>query len=103
MLISKKAIYNANPPFLLTLATKSWVLVSKVSESNNCLTLEIVEIKNGNFNVRSIDLNELPFYVGEDIWELEYGSVIMTLNHPSLHDHPAKTLWEQWIGFIKKA
>lgn len=101
MLVSKKEINNANPPFLLTSATKSWVLVSKVSESNNCLTLEIVEIKNGKFNVRSISLNELPFYVGADIWELEYGSVIMTLNHPSLHDHPANTLWEQWIESTK--
>ena len=102
MLISNKAINNVNPPFLLRSATGKWTLVSKITETENCLKLEAVESNNGNFNMRSINLNELPFYVGADIWELEYGSVIMTLNHPSLHDHPANTLWE-WIGFMKKA
>ena len=103
MLISKKAIHNVNPPFLLRLATGKWTLVSKITESENCLKLEVVENKNGNFCVRSISLNEQPFYVGADIWELEYGSVLMTLKHSSLNDHPAQTLWERWIVSTKKA
>jgi len=103
MLVSKKGIHNANPPFLLRSATGKWTLVSKITETENCLKLEVVEIKNGNFSMRFISLNEQPFYVGADIWELEYGSVLMTLNHSSLNDHPAQTLWEQWIVSTKKA
>jgi hypothetical protein len=102
MLISKKVIHNTTPPFLFLSAMKKWNLVSKISETYSCLRLELIENKNGVFNLRYLNLNEVPFYVGADIWELEYGSVLMTLNHPSLHDHPAITLWEQWIAYSKE-
>ena len=97
MLISKKSIHNVNPPFLLCSAKGKWTLVSKITETEKGLKLEVVENKNRKFCMRFIYLNEQPFYVGADIWELEYGFVLMTLNHTSLDDHPAQTLWEQWI------
>lgn len=103
MLISKKIIQKTNPPFLLLSATGEWALVLKVTETSNGLMLEVLESNNGEFVTRSINLNEEPFYVGADIWELEYGSVLMTLNHQSLYEHPAQTLWKQWVMHKNKA
>ncbi len=97
MLISKLKIQKTNPPFLLRSVTGGWTLVSKITETSNGLMLEAVERDYGEFVTRSIDLNEEPFSVGADIWELEYGTVLMTLTHQSLHDHPAQTLWKEWI------
>lgn len=102
MLISKEEIGTFTPPFILRTATGKWTLVSKVIRVESNLKLEIIENKNGNFCVRSIDLKEEPFYVGEGVWELEYGSVIMSLNHQSLDDHPANALWTQWLSANKK-
>ncbi len=102
MLISDKDILISNPPFLLEFATNEWTLVSKISGSNNNLKLEIVERKNGVFSQRTLELNDPPFYVGADIWELEYGSRLMTLNHQSLIDHPARKIWKEWLVHINK-
>ncbi len=102
MLISDKDICKSNPPFLLQSATSEWTLVSKISGSNNNLKLAIVERKNGGFSQRTLELNDPPFYVGADVWELEYGSRLMTLNHPSLIDHPARKIWKEWLVHLNK-
>lgn len=102
MLISDKDICKSNPPFLLQSATNEWTLISKISGSKHNLKLEIVERKNEEFSQRSLVLNDPPFYVGADVWELEYGSRLMTLNHPSLINHPAREIWKDWLVHLNR-
>jgi hypothetical protein len=97
VLSSQKNILEYRPPFLMESPTGVWTLVVKIVSTDNSLKLLIVHDENGEFEQRSFIVTEPPFYVGADVWELEYGSVLMTLNHPSLHDHPANQLWEKWL------
>ena len=96
MLLSKKELFDCNPPFLIKFANGKWSLAVKISILNNNIKLLIVQTENGELLKRYFEISEPPFYVGAEVWELEYGSVLMTLNHPSLDNHPAKKLWEKW-------
>ena len=99
MLISRKDILNGNPPFLMESATGEWAVISKITAFESRLKLEVVVRKSGAFIQRSFDVKNPPFYVGADVWELDYGSVLMTLSHPSLVEHPAKKIWEEWLAY----
>ena len=48
-----------------------------------------------------MQLSETPFHVGADVWELNYGATLMTLNHEVLNGHPAKQLWQEWLSSNK--
>ena len=98
MLPSKKDILKCSPPFLMELPTGEWSLIINVAEVNGFLKLDIVNMKKGVLKQRAIELTEQPFYVGADVWELNYGSVLMTLEHPSLLGHPARKIWEAWLA-----
>jgi hypothetical protein len=97
MLISQKDILEYNPPFLMRMANSTWQLVENVvlDEKNYCLT--IIEKVDGDFTKRIIQLDEAPFYVGVEVWELNYGSTLMTLRHESLTNHPAKHVWQDYV------
>ena len=97
MLSSKKDILECSPPFVMEYPAGDWSLVTKISGVNNILKHTIVYIKNGALKQRYLDVKEPPFYVGAEVWELDYGSVLMTLNHPSLLEHPARKIWEEWL------
>lgn len=99
MLPTKKDILECSPPFVMEYTAGDWSLVTKISGVNNLLKLTIVYIKNGELKQRYLDVMEPPFYVGADVWELDYGSVLMTLNHPSLLEHPARKIWEELLAF----
>jgi hypothetical protein len=98
MLISQKDILECNPPFLMRLSNSAWQLVENVvlHEARYCLT--IIEKIDGKFSKRLIQLDEAPFHVGEDVWELDYGSTLMTLRHESLTEHPAKQVWQDYLN-----
>ncbi len=101
MLISKKNILECNPPFLMELPNNKWQLVGQITLVGERYSVTIIEKDDGNFTKRIINLDEAPFYVGEDVWELNYGSTLMTLNHKSLDDHPAKQLWQEYLASNK--
>ncbi len=98
MLISKNDILQHKPPFLMLSATQEWLLVENISKNTDIYILNIVEKKDGKFHTRSIQLYEAPFYVGAYIWELNYGTTLMTLYHDTLDQHPAKTVWMEWLS-----
>jgi len=97
MLPSIKDILKCNPPYLLQYPSGDWSLVIKIVQFNGNLKLTILDMESDNFTQRNITLIEPPFYVAANVWELEYGSVVMTLDHPTLLDHPAKNIWDKWI------
>ena len=96
MLPSKKEISESSPPYLLKHPNGDWSLVTKVIDSKKGQKLVLLYIKNNKFKQREVEIKEPLFYVGADVWELEFGSILMTLDHPTLFNHPAMTLWKQW-------
>ena len=73
-----------------------WSLVININKVNEGLNLNVLYMDNDQFLQRDILIDVPPFYVGADVWELDHGSVLMTLKHPSLSEHPAKIMWEKW-------
>ena len=43
-------------------------------------------------------MDEVPFHIGDNVWELNYGSLIMTFNENLKQNHPAYQLWIDWIS-----
>ncbi len=99
MLISQKDINNTRPPFIMLMSTGNWELVVKLLSIEYNLKLNVVDRE--GLTTRLIELNEKPFYVGAGIWELEYGTRLMTLSESSNTSHPAYTLWEKWLQSSK--
>jgi len=97
MLPTKKEISNQQVPLLMQITNSDWKLVLSVKYENN-FEIEILERKNGEYLKRVISQDEEPFYIGADVWELNYGATLMTLNHETLAGHPAKQLWEDWLS-----
>ncbi len=97
MLNSPNNILDHNPPFIFVSANNEWLLIAKIEQVEGALNLKVVEKKNDTFSTRVIRLDETPFHVGAEIWELNYGATIKTLNHSSLVKHPATLLWQEWI------
>ena len=74
-----------------------WHIILGISHSSgqpySCRCIKSTE---NTFELFDNAIEEEPFYVAEDIWELSYGVQLMTLHHASLKDHPAMRLWQQW-------
>ena len=98
MLLSKKNIFETNPPFLMEMANGNWLLIANITQEDDSIQLKVIEEKTKALVTRDIIINQEPFYVGADIWELEYGSKLMTLSHTTLSKHPANDLWEKWLS-----
>lgn len=102
MLPSKKDISESSPPFLMKFPSGEWSLVTEIINENNNQKLVIVYLKDDQLKQRYYVVSEPLFYVGADVWEAEYGAVLMTLNHQTLYDHPANRLWQKWNEYEKK-
>jgi hypothetical protein len=96
MLISKKEISTEDLPLLMQTTNGDWKLVSNIITTNVDFSIEILEKNNDKFAKRVISQPEPPFYVGADVWELDYGATLMTLSHETLKEHPASQLWQDW-------
>lgn len=98
MLITQKDILKSSPPFLMQTSTQEWLLIESIALLEDSCTLEIIEKIGGRFAKRTMQLGEVPFHVGADVWELNYGATLMTLNHEALKGHPATLLWQEWLS-----
>lgn len=101
MLITKKDLLNSRPPFLMKSAAGEWLLIEKIQSSAIGLNLTIIEKVDSKFCKRTIQLDEVPFYVGADVWELNYGATILALEDDSLKGHAANELWQEWVNSKK--
>lgn len=101
MLITQKDILKSRPPFLMQSATQVWLLIESFVLFEDNLNLAIIEKIDGSFSKRAMQISETPFHVGADVWELNYGATLMTLNHEVLNGHPAKQLWQEWLSSNK--
>jgi len=96
MLNTQKDIASAALPLLMQSANGDWKLVIRVSLSEKKSDFHIVEKIQEVLDTRVISQTSPVFYVGAEVWELDYGATLMTLQHASLADHPANELWQQW-------
>ena len=96
MLPTRKNILYCKPPYLMKCPSGKWSLVTDVESRGEKIELTSLQVEEGEFKTQSVALEDMPFYVVADIWELAYGCVLMTLNHPTLEMHPANQLWSQW-------
>ncbi len=97
MLNQRIDILEAQPPFLLTMPGNVWHLIiniEKIAEEKYCCAC--IKQQDNAVVQYTQDIHETPFHIGDGIWELSYGSELMTLVDSSLNDHPAKILWQQW-------
>ena len=101
MLNSPNNILEHQPPFIFKSADNDWLLIAEIKQVKDGLDLTVVEKHNNEFRKRIVRLEEAPFYVGAEIWELNYAATLMTLNHASLKQHPATLLWQEWIKYKK--
>ena len=102
MLPSIKNICECKPPFLLKHSTGDWSVIIKILDNDKELRFITLYTDNNEYLQSNFTTSEKPFYVGADIWELNFGSVIMTLSHPTLTKHPATKLWHDWVSEKKE-
>ena len=100
MLITQKDINDAQAPFILENPTGDWKLVVNILRTENQFTVEVVDSNQSELSIRTIELEDVPFYVGADIWELEYGTRLIKLDRKSEPLHPAYKLWKKWLKKI---
>ena len=97
MLNQRRNITAVQPPFIMTVPNADWHLIIAIQTAGtHALTLSCVKQEHDQWVEYQQQLDEQPFHVAEDIWELSYGVEIMTLNHSSLANHPATELWRAW-------
>ncbi len=99
MLNSQQDIASAKLPLLMQSSNGDWKLVIKVTIGETQYDFHIVDSSQEELSSRIISQQAAPFYVGADVWELDYGATLMTLHHASLSNHPANELWQQWQQF----
>lgn len=93
MLNNRKDILAVKSPLLQIMPDQSWHIILKMIQLNNGdITCDCIKTDKNQILSFSNTLEEPPFYVAEDIWELSYGVQIMSLMHDSLKDHPARQL-----------
>ena len=99
MLNQRKEITEAIPPLLLTIPSGNFHLIAEIKkiESDKYLCTCISK-KDGELLQYDHYINDSPFHIAENIWELHYGIEIKTLLESELSEHPAKQLWQEWIS-----
>lgn len=97
MLNQRKDILSVQPPFLQVAANGEWHLIRSITQTGpQAFVCECIRKLNQEFKQYQRTIDEVPFHVAADIWELEYGIQLMTLMHSSLNDHPAQAMWQEW-------
>ncbi len=97
MLNQRIDIVDAPLPLLLSMPGDTWHLIIKIEKlSDDEFCCSCLRQSDNSIEEYTQDIHETPFHVGDGIWELSYGSELVTLLDSSLNDHPAKQLWQQW-------
>ena len=99
MLNQRKDISEVSPPLLLTFPTGNFHLITSIEYiETNHYVCNCVKRLEGDFIHYQHHINDVPFYVAENIWELKFGVEIMTLLESDLINHPATRIWQEWIN-----
>ena len=95
-----RSIFEAEPPFLVLFANGQWKLAIEVIP--HAQGIAISEPFSENTPDSNIVIPGSPWHVGDNVWELDYATQVMTLDHPNHHQHPAWQLWLHWLQHQNK-
>ena len=99
MLNQRKDICEAVPPLLLTIPNGNFHLITDIKKIGSDKYLcNCIEKTDGKLKQYSHQIDDTPFHIAENIWELNYGVEIKTLLESDLSEHPATKLWQEWIS-----
>ena len=97
MLNNRKDIIHAKLPLLLLAPNNSWELIVTLEKiAADQYKGLFIRVTGEQLEARELSIQEAPFHVAADIWELQYGVQIMTLDHDTLRNHPASEAWQRW-------
>lgn len=90
-------ILKASPPFLVLYANNQWkVAIELIKHPKGIAFLEPFHEDSPD---NAIIIPGSPWHVGESVWEFDYATQVMTLDHPNYHKHPAWQLWLYWLKY----
>ena len=97
MLIRPNDIFQVDPPFLILFGNGQWKVASRLLPHPDGIGYQepfstIAEVDQPHGVVSGN-----PWHVGDDVWEMDYNTQIMTLDHSNFHSHPAWRLWLHWL------
>lgn len=93
MLNNREDILAVRTPLLQLMPDQSWHIILKMHLlENGDIECECIRSDQQRMHTFRNVLTEPPFHVAAGIWELSYGVQIMTLNHETLRNHPARQL-----------
>lgn len=97
MLNQRIDILDAPLPLLLSMPGNAWHLIISIEKiAEEKYQCACIKQQGNSMHQYTQEINETPFHVGDGIWELSYGSELMTLLDSHLTTHPATLLWQQW-------
>lgn len=96
MLVRPKDIFSVEPPFLILLGNGNWRVARAIHPHPDGLAY-VEPFSSADAESPSGVLAGEPWHVGNHVWEMEYNTQIMTLDHPYHRAHPAWQLWLQWL------
>lgn len=90
-----RSIFKADPPFLVIYANKQWKVALEILPHPKGAAF--IEPYMENDPDQAIILPGTPWHIGDNVWEFDYATQVMTLDHPNYHNHPAWRLWLHWL------
>ena len=95
MLISQQDIHLQSMPMLLLLPGSSAyrVIVSMDTNENRLFSIQVIDYDESELGTKWITFESYPFYVGDEVWELDYGHRIVSIRDSN---HSAWQIWRKW-------
>lgn len=95
MLDHDRDILSSKPPFLVLFANNAWKVAIELLPHPQGIA--IIEPFSDGDKDSAVIIPGTPWHVGDNVWEFDYATQIMTLDHPNYHKHPAWQLWLYWL------
>ncbi len=98
MLIRPRNIFDIEPPFLIIFGNRDWKVAKRLTTHPEGVGYYEPFSATGDSDEPDGIVSGSPWHVGDNVWELDYNTQIMTLDHPYYHDHPAWQVWLHWLA-----
>ncbi len=90
-------IFAAAPPFLIVFANGQWRVATQVFKHSDGVGFIEPFASDTDLERPSGVIPGATWHVGDNLWETDYKTRIMNLDHPHDRRHPARQLWLQWL------
>lgn len=102
MLTRPRDIFAEEPPFLIVFGNGQWKVARQLlPHADGVAYLEPFSERRDDEEPDGV-IHGSPWHVGDSVWEMDYNTQIMTLNHPHQHRHPGWRLWLHWLSRVRQ-